>query len=969
MNVRRQCKNCRGWRSFQEASVTEVQSTWQGISCKNTEKMEYSTQKHIIQITGFRDKEKEDLTKLLLKLDCTFVKSKQYRNCTHLIAKRACKSEKYLAACAAGKWVLTKDYIINSAESGRWLDETTYEWGYKIEKDSHYSPQMQSAPKRWRKELTSSGAPGAFHRWKVVLLVKEGSKGRDCLTRVLNAGKAQVFLPNNSPSGITHVISSDTNLSVKKAKYAFEAPYYPVQYLVDFLFFEKEFQDDGEVQRSSLLSEHSKEEQKATNSRTDCELADLKKALRKHLCRAEAMKYNCIELTKSTGYSIEVKNTELPRNVCNIIEILIEGQFFTEALEELVFLQSHYIPPVRLLHALLRNMLQGNIKTLIDRYFRVLSVLLHLHPPWKSPAMLSYYLKFFQCPNCMKGTWSFVEVLIRSCLFSESFCHPVPEGVVVSKMLKLALLTFFFKLMKSEVQHLNHKLYEEADSQTLKVQEQAFLLEIFWSGHETSVFFTKPITLLLDWTIYSQKQKFSSNDALKNEEAYLLIEILGVVVEYWIFLGLKKNRNVMQHMSDLGNYVAISCDDFSSQELESFISSLSSSWLQMFIAESIFKKLCLQSCIGISPEPLSLQKMVCAYLPALGKVGMLESRKGQKQKKMGLWVGPDSQRALKTLSDDDQNQAKVLPEAHELKHSLSLKRSQKKWEGELSCSKENCCSLLPKMHFHKTNLKGETALHRACINNQVEKLILLLSLPGTDINVKDYAGWTPLHEACNHGNTVCVQEILQRCPEVDLLAQVDGVTPLHDALSNGHVEIGKLLLQHGGAVLLQQRTSKGKLPLDYVLSPQIKEDLLAALQVRGSTEDLPAQVEKHFYQQQIEFGSFLLSRMLLNFCSIFNLFSNFSVFKELTHLHERLFTFPRTSKDATSLHTDWIVDLYARDLVTLQKLPSLLKEIPENLEVFPGIQTQALLMTLKTMLAASATTGKRITVENSEELS
>lgn len=62
----------------------------------------------------------------------------------------------------------------------------------------------------------------------------------------------------------------------------------------------------------------------------------------------------------------------------------------------------------------------------------------------------------------------------------------------------------------------------------------------------------------------------------------------------------------------------------------------------------------------------------------------------------------------------------------------------------------------------------------------------------------DYAGWTPLHEACNHGSTVCVREILQRCPEVDLLSQVDGVTPLHDALSNGHVEIGKLLLQHGG---------------------------------------------------------------------------------------------------------------------------------------------------------------------------
>ena len=69
----------------------------------------------------------------------------------------------------------------------------------------------------------------------------------------------------------------------------------------------------------------------------------------------------------------------------------------------------------------------------------------------------------------------------------------------------------------------------------------------------------------------------------------------------------------------------------------------------------------------------------------------------------------------------------------------------------------------------------------------------------------DNAGWTPLHEACNYGNTVCVQEILQRCPEVDLLTQVDGVTPLHDALSNGHVEIGTLLLQHGGECIYAKR--------------------------------------------------------------------------------------------------------------------------------------------------------------------
>ena len=30
--------------------------------------------------------------------------------------------------------------------------------------------------------------------------------------------------------------------------------------------------------------------------------------------------------------------------------------------------------------------------------------------------------------------------------------------------------------------------------------------------------------------------------------------------------------------------------------------------------------------------------------------------------------------------------------------------------------------------------------------------------------MKDNAGWTPLHEACNHGNIQCVQELLKFVP-------------------------------------------------------------------------------------------------------------------------------------------------------------------------------------------------------------
>ncbi|XP_063468361.1 SMC5-SMC6 complex localization factor protein 1 isoform X6 [Symphalangus syndactylus] len=983
--------------------------------------MEDGTPKHIIQMTGFKMEEKEALVKLLLKLDCTFIKSEKYKNCTHLIAERLCKSEKFLAACAAGKWILTKDYIIHSAKSGRWLDETTYEWGYKIEKDSCYSPQMQSAPKRWREELKRTGAPGAFHRWKVVLLVRT-DKRSDSLIRVLEAGKANVILPRSSPSGITHVIASNARIKDEKEKDNFKAPFYPIQYLGDFLL-EKEIQNDEDSQTNSVWTEHGNEE-KNKDLRKDAGFLEMKGALRETMYRTQKEMQNhdedvnagsiltqhhqkekfsgsskdlkFVKMRNTFGrhiyenqkemknsifaeyakeskamaiktdvdvveikntlrkhiYRAQVKNAEFPRGVLNLIESLIEGQFFKEAIEELCTLQAHYIPPVCVLHALLENILQDNIDTFSGRYFHILSALLHLHPPWKSPAMSRYYLELFQCPTCMKGAWSLVEVLIRSCLFNESFCHRISENID-SKVLHLMLLKFFFNLIESEVQHLSQKLYDWSDSQNLKITGKAMLLEIFWSGSETSGLLTKPVNRLLEWTIYSHKEKCKSNDVFKHELAYLLAGILGAAIDYWIFLGLKMGKNVMRHMSDdLGSYISLSCDDFSSQELEIFICSFSSSWLQMFVAEAVFKKLCLQSSGSVSSEPLSLQKMVYSYLPALGKTGVLGSGKIQISKKIGQRPCFDSQRALLMLNGTKQKQVEGLPELPDLnlaKCSSSLKKLKKKSEGELSCSKENCPSVVKKMNFHKTNLKGETALHRACISNQVEKLILLLSLPGIDINVKDNAGWTPLHEACNYGNTVCVQEILQRCPEVDLLTQVDGVTPLHDALSNGHVEIGKLLLQHGGPVLLQQRNAKGELPLDYVVSPQIKEELFAITKIEDTVENFHAQAEKHFHYQQLEFGSFLLSRMLLNFCSIFDLSSEFILAsKGLTHLNELLMAC-KSHKETTSVHTDWLLDLYAENIKTLQKLPHILKELPENLKVCPGVHTESLMVTLEMM--------------------
>ncbi|XP_074851421.1 SMC5-SMC6 complex localization factor protein 1 isoform X2 [Carettochelys insculpta] len=900
--------------------------------------MATADQKRRIQLTGFKKQEKVALAELLFKLDCVFIDTEQYRNCTHLIAKQLSKSEKFLAACAAGKWILTKDYIINSAESGRWLDETTYEWGYKIEKDSHYSPQMQSAPKRWREELTCSGALGAFHRWKVVLLVKEGDKRRDSITRVLEAGKATVYPPRKAVRPVTHVFTDNKSVTAERKKHLFEAPYYPVQYIGDYLF-------ENEIQYTTedIQVNHPLPEQEARDPMSEMQLIQMKNALINHMYFAQSVKQQSTPIDQLSGCGIEVKNTDISRGILCILEELVEGHFFTDVITELAAAQKFSTPTVQLLHSLLEHMLQ-------------------LDPPWKSPSMLNYYLEFFQCPICMRGTWSLVEMLVRSCLYCKSFCHAisVSEKKSEQRMVHKALLKFFFNLLKAEVQALMGRLCEGANSQFLQVMPQTVLLKTFWLEGETSVLFTKQINILVDWVIHSHRKKYKTNDIFKVEIATLLTGILGTVVEYWILSSFMMNRNIFyQVANDLANYIAISCDDFSTQELKMFVCSIPSLWLQMFVAEAVFKSLCLQRNITISAEPLSLHKIICSYLPALGEVGVCESGKVQevKKKKIGQWPCPESQRALLMLNGDKQNQAKLLPDLPELifsKFPPSTKKLRMKAEFEVSHVKENRHPFSEEMHFHKTNIRGETALHIACIRNKVERLIQLLSFPGTDINVKDYAGWTPLHEACNHGSTVCVREILQRCPEVDLLSQVDGVTPLHDALSNGHVEIGKLLLQHGGPLLLQQRDFYGKLPLDYVESLTVKQELLDIVHPEETVKDFHEHVEKDFHRQQREFWLILFNKMLLNICSVYNLSSPSPLpFKEVVHLCSvPLGTINGCKLKSRSLN-DWLIDHYIGELQTFQNLPELIQEISENLKKSYGEQLYPLLAALETIAMAT----------------
>ncbi|XP_053571470.1 tonsoku-like protein [Bombina bombina] len=114
--------------------------------------------------------------------------------------------------------------------------------------------------------------------------------------------------------------------------------------------------------------------------------------------------------------------------------------------------------------------------------------------------------------------------------------------------------------------------------------------------------------------------------------------------------------------------------------------------------------------------------------------------------------------------------------------------------------------------WNRRNEKGETVLHRACIDGNLKMVQCLLD-KGHPLNPRDYCGWTPLHEACNHGHLEIVEILLDRGANINDPGGplCDGITPLHDSLSSGNFHVAQLLIRRGASVT--QKSSKGIMPL------------------------------------------------------------------------------------------------------------------------------------------------------------
>ncbi|XP_074645815.1 tonsoku-like protein [Tubulanus polymorphus] len=124
----------------------------------------------------------------------------------------------------------------------------------------------------------------------------------------------------------------------------------------------------------------------------------------------------------------------------------------------------------------------------------------------------------------------------------------------------------------------------------------------------------------------------------------------------------------------------------------------------------------------------------------------------------------------------------------------------------------------------KLNDKGETELHVACIKGNLKKVTQLLER-GHPINTRDFCGWTPLHEVCNHGFFEIAEHLISKGASINDRGgpKCEGLTPLHDACTNGHIELIELLVDRGAN--LHAKDHKGNTPFDCLRQLHLTADL------------------------------------------------------------------------------------------------------------------------------------------------
>ncbi|KAF0024898.1 hypothetical protein F2P81_021779 [Scophthalmus maximus] len=168
------------------------------------EEQEEEKQPPRFQLSSLTPQERIDYSQLIEELGGVVLDKQSFDpSCSHIIVGTPLRNEKYLAAMAAGKWILHRSYLEACRSVARFIQEEEYEWGSRSILDALPSINSQQrrlalAAMRWRKALQGhSEKGGAFSGWTVMLNIDQNRESG--FRRLLQSGGAKV-LPSPSPS-------------------------------------------------------------------------------------------------------------------------------------------------------------------------------------------------------------------------------------------------------------------------------------------------------------------------------------------------------------------------------------------------------------------------------------------------------------------------------------------------------------------------------------------------------------------------------------------------------------------------------------------------------------------------------------------------------------------------------------------------------------------------------------------------